>query len=135
MLCFFVVANEAEFQNCSRPPRVSIDGGVHCFLNRYFVHANLSPGSLSFMDEYADTRLHGYQLHRFRAEMENAQLDLEARSGHVQVLCEWSGGVQSVENEFWRSVDVNELRQTISQLLELATEAEAQNKFVYAMGD
>jgi len=135
MLDFYVIANESEIAQSSLRPRVSIGGAGYWFLHRYFVQADLNPGSYSFLNLYEDTELQGYQLHRLKTELELAKLDLSTRVGGVRVLTGWLGETKSLESEDWKMVRAEELTQTVSQLLELVAEAQAQNKLLFALGD
>ncbi|QYF92681.1 hypothetical protein KY495_18375 [Massilia sp. PAMC28688] len=68
-------------------------------------------------------------------ELEIARLDLSERSGNFRVLTGWLGEVQSLEAEDWKTVQVEELKQIITQLLELVAEAQLAKKLLFAMGD
>jgi hypothetical protein len=123
MLDFYVVSNERDIARDNLRPRVSLEGAPYWFLHRYFVQADLSPGDFSFLNPYEDTELQGYQLHRLKTELEIARLDLSGRSGSFRVLTGWLGEVRSLEAEDWKIVQVEELDQIISQLLELLVSA------------
>jgi hypothetical protein len=135
MLDFYVVMDEGEIVKLGLKPRVSLDGPLYWFLHRYFVHANLQPSDLSFLIPYEDTAVQGYQLHRLKSELETAYVDISARNGDMPVLFGWRGESQTLDAEDWGQVHTDELRQTISQLLELIIEAQSEEKYLYALGD
>ena len=135
MLDFYVVADEGDVRKLGLKPRVSLDGPLYWFLHRYFVHASLQPGDFSFLNPYEDTTIQGYQLHRLRSELEIALVDISARNGSVPVLVGWRGESPTLDSEEWEQVHTDELRQTISQLMELIIEAQTEEKCLYALGD
>ena len=135
MLDFYVVADESDVRKLGLKPPVSLDGPLYWFLHRYFVHASLEPGDFSFLNPYEDTAIQGYQLHRLKSELETAYVDISARNGGVSVLVGWRGESRTLESEEWGQVHTDELRQAISQLLELVIEAQAEEKCLYALGD
>lgn len=135
MLDFYVVIDEGEIRKLGLKPRVSLDGPLYWFRHRYFVHVNLHPGDLSFLIPSEDTAIQGYQLHRLKSELETAYVDISARNGDIPVLVGWQGESQTLDSEDWRQVHTDELRQAISQLLELIIEAQSEEKYLYALGD
>lgn len=134
MLDLFVAADMAEISELGLTPRFGLGGAAYWFLHRYFVHASLQPGDLSFLDLYHDTFIGGYQLDRLKAELELASLHLSALGDTIRVLFSWSEPV-SLETEIWRETDQAEVKQTIAQLMELITEAQAGGRYLIALGD
>ncbi len=135
MLDIFLARTMEDIQKERLPVRLSLDGALYWFLNRYFVHASLEPGSYSFLDLYEDTELSGYQLHRLRTELEQALVDLSARPPAFKVLVGWSRTEQSLETEEWRDVNRDEAEETIEQFLELIDEAQQKGLSLWAVGD
>ena len=135
MLDFYVLSCKRDISRDGLRPRVSLSSPAYWFLHRYFVQADLRPSDYSFLNLFEDTELQGYQLHRFKTELEIARVDLSARSGSVRVLTGWLGDVRSLDAEDWKTVQVEEITQIVSQLLELVAEAESTNKLLFAIGD
>lgn len=132
---FYVVGDEGDVRKLALKPRISLGGALYWFLHRYFVHASLEPGDFSFLNPYEDTTIQGYQLHRLKSELEIAHVDMAARNGNVKVLVGWHGESKTLDSEEWRQVHADELRQAISQLIELIVEAQTEEKYLYALGD
>ena len=135
MLDFFTAVSEKQIQELRLPSRLSLGGPIYWHLHRYFVQAALSPGDFSFLNLYEDTELSGYQLHRLKTELEAALTDLSSRSSSFLVLVGWNGEAKSLESEEWRTVRVADVRDTVQQLLSLASEAEEKGLSLFAVGD
>ena len=135
MLDLFVASSEEDIQKLRLRPRVSLDGPIYWFLYRYFVQACLKPGDFSFLNFYENTELVGYQLHRLKAELQEALVDLSARSKNFSVLVGWNSEVRSVETEDWRTVDRTKVEKSVHELIWALDEAGKLGHRVYALGD
>lgn len=135
MLDLFIATDQAQIDVLKLRPRISLGGPVYWYLHRYFVHADLDPGNYGFLNLYEDTEIDGYQLHRLKAELSEALLDLSAKPTTFEVLIGWHDTTKSVESEHWRTIQVDEVRQTILDLLSLISEAEEKNLALFAIGD
>ena len=135
MLDIFIAPTLEDIEKERLPARLSLGGALYWFLHRYFVHADLEPGSYSFLNLYEDTELNGYQLHRLKAELEQALVDLSAQSSVIKVLVGWSGTVKSLEAEEWKDVVRNEAQETIERFIALISEALQKGQSLWAIGD
>lgn len=135
MLDLFVAPSEEEIQNSRLQPRISLSGPIYWFLHRYFVHASLTPGDISFLNLYEDTELTGYQLHRLKTELREALVDLSARPSSFSVFTGWTSTVCNAETEDWRTIERAEVEAKVKELILALTEAEELGHHVYAIGD
>lgn len=135
MLDFYVASSEGEIRRLSLPPRMSLDGAVYWFLQRYFVQACLQKDHVSFLNLYEDTEVSGYQLQRLETELHEALIDLGRRGDRFKVLVGWNGTQQMKTAEEWREVGTDKVRQAAQTLLALLAEAQKNNKSVFAVGD
>jgi hypothetical protein len=135
MLDLYIAANESEIRAKKLRPRISLGGPVYWHLHRYFIHADLAPGSYSFLNLNEDTEISGYQLHRLKTELNEALTDLTAKNDVFSVFVGWQGTMRSRDSEDWRSVQKSEVRQTILDLLNLIAEARENDLALFAIGD
>lgn len=135
MLDIFLAHDEEEIEANKLKPRISLGGAIYWFLHRYFVHADLTPGSYSFLNLYEDTEISGYQLQRLKMELEEAQLDLSARETTFKILIGWNGSEKIYTAEDWREVNTQEAKEITNQLLSLINEAQTKNLVLLAFGD
>lgn len=135
MLDIFVATDKMQIEALKLRPRVSLGGPTYWHLHRYFVHADLDPGSYAFLNLYEDTEVSGYQLHRLKAELSEALLDLSAKPETFQVLKGWHGATKSQGSEDWSSVQSDEVRRTILDLLSAIADAEEKGLVLFAIGD
>ncbi len=135
MLDIFVSPTIEAIDREKLPIRLSIGGAIYWFLHRYFVHADLEPGNYSFLNQYEDTELNGYQLHRLKNELEEALLEISAKPENFKVLTGWVGKEKSVEAEDWKIVGKNEAESVIRQFLSLIAEAQEKGESLWAIGD
>jgi hypothetical protein len=135
MLDIFIAPTLEDIEKERLPVRLSLGGALYWYLHRYFVHADLEPGSYSFLNLYEDTELSGYQLHRLKVELKQALIDLSAQPSVFKVLVGWSGTTKSLEAEEWKDVYRNEAQKTIDKFLGLISEAQHEGKSLWAIGD
>jgi len=135
MLDIFVANTLEQIDREKLPVRMSLGGATYWLLHRYFVHADLNPGSFDFMNMYEDSEINGYQLHRLKTELKEALLDLSARPGNFPVLTGWLGTEKTIGAEDWREVDREEAAGVIEGLLSLIDEAIRDESRLFAIGD
>jgi hypothetical protein len=135
MLDIFVAKNLKQIDQEKLPVRMSLGGETYWLLHRYFVHADLNPGSFDFMNMYEDTEINGYQLYRLRTELKDALLDLSARPSKFPVLTGWLGTEKTREAEDWKEIDREEATKVIEGLLSLIDEAIKNESGIVAIGD
>lgn len=104
------------------------------FLYRYFEAANLDRRH-ELIDLYGGGPIEGYQLHRLRVELEQAQSDIEAKPEAWDVLVGWKGEVASRETEDWRSVDKSSVGAIVRGMLDMIQRAEEHNVKLVTSGD
>ena len=135
MLDIFLARYVEDIDRERLPVRLSLGGALYWFLHRYFVHADLEPGSYSFLHPYEDTELNGYQLHRLSTELKQALVDLSAYPESFEVLVGWVGTKKTLESEEWRQVDKPDAYLTINRMLDLIVEAQKKEMSLWAIGD
>lgn len=135
MLDFFVAADGHQIREAGLPRRLSLGGPVYWFLHRYFVQAALDPGDFNFLNQYEDTEIKGYQLHRLITEMNEALADITSRPSIFSVLVGWKGSEKSKGAEDWMSVEKVEVERAAKRLRSLAIEAQQKGLVLYAIGD
>ena len=135
MLDIFLARDIDAIERDKLPVRLSLGGPLYWFLHRYFVHADLEPGSYSFLNLYEDTELNGYQLHRLKAELEQALIDLSAYPETFKVLVGWSGTEKWLESEDWKEIKRKDAETTTNELLDLINEAQKKKLSLWAIGD
>jgi hypothetical protein len=135
MLDFFVSTSAEQINKERLPVRLSLGGPAYWFLHRYFVHADLEPGSFSFLNLYEDTEIQGYQLHRLEAELRQASEDIRSKPPVFRVLMGWKGTEKTVESEDWQDVRTVDIEKALNEFLSLIVEAKRTSLSLWAIGD
>ncbi len=136
MLDFIVSPPEVYGASGKYPVRTSIpDEAAYAFFSRYFQGARLDYRDSNFLGFWGGTSVSGYQLIRLRQVLEDALLDLSARTPRFRVLRGWKAPEQSQETEDWAEVGRDDLIEITRELLDAIDLARSTTNHLQAIGD
>lgn len=131
----YLATSEALDKRVAEVPGLLIESTPeYWFLYRYFEAANLNRQH-ELIDLYGGAVIDGYQLHRLRAELEQARLDVDAKPETWNVLVGWNGEEASVETEDWRTISKGSATAVIETLLSMIHRAATSKLKLVSSGD